>query len=287
MTVKVVTDSTCDVPLPRLEELGVTVVPLTVHFGPEQYKDHVEMSPEQFFAHLTSSSHHPRTSQPSPGEFAEVYRRLSADGSSIISIHLSSELSGTYQSAVMGAQMVPEADVEVVDSRLASLAFGIAVVRAARLAKEGKAKEEILRVIRRQMASTHVFLSVDTLEYLRRNGRIGKAQYLLGTLLNFKPILTLEDGVVAPYDRVRGRKKVIPRLVQAATERVPAGSEIGLAIAHGAVPDQAAELREAMGRTFRIHECHQGCIGAVIGTHVGPGTLAVCFYAVDEAREGS
>ncbi len=278
--VRIVTDSTADIPRSLVEELGITVVPLNVHFGEKTYLDFVELTSQNFYELLESSKDHPRTSQPSPGDFAKVYQDLTRDGSEVVSVHLSAELSGTYQSAVLGKDMVQGGRIEVIDSRLASMAFGLPVVQAARAARDGKGFDEVVQLVRVLTGKMKVLFAVDTLEYLARNGRIGKAQALLGGLLSVKPILTLEDGLVSPYEKVRGEKKVIPRMVEIMAEMLEPGRPVHCSIVHANCPDRAEALRAAVTGVFKVQEFVMAGLGAVIGTHVGPGTLGLLCYQV-------
>ncbi len=279
--VKIVVDSTCDLPRELRESHGITMVPLRVHFDPEVYLDHVDLTPSQFYEKLRTSSVHPRTSQPSPAEFAEVYGRLGGDGSRIVSIHLSANMSGTYQSAVLGKSMVPGVEVEVIDSRSACLGTGLMALAAARAAGEGKSVEEIGRVVNRIRENLVLYFVVDTLDYLRRNGRIGRAQHLLGSLLQFKPILTIDDeGFVTSFDKARGKSRAFSRLIEIVKERVPEGSEIMLAVVHAEAPADAEKLVSELGASYNIREKVVTDLGPVIGTHVGPGTLAAMCYDV-------
>ncbi|UQZ87261.1 DegV domain-containing protein [Paenibacillus konkukensis] len=192
--------------------MNIELIPLKVHFGVETYKDSVDMGPEAFFEKLAASASLPTTSQPSPVEFVEAYKRAGASGASVISIHLSSRMSGTYQSALLAKSMLEEdgCDLSVVDSRTASYGIGMLVVCAAEAAREGRSKEEILEMIDTIRRQTKIYFLVDTLEYLQKGGRIGKAAALLGSLLNIKPILSIsEEGEVFPVDKVRGQKKAM------------------------------------------------------------------------------
>ncbi|MEW6082950.1 MAG: DegV family protein [Bacillota bacterium] len=273
--VSVVTDSTSDIPADLARELGITVVPLRVHFGQETYLDYVEMSPEEFFHKLASSPHHPKTSQPAPGEFANVYRELGQKGNEVLSIHISSHLSGTIQSATMARDLVPEVRVEVVDSRSASVGAAFCVIQAAKAAKDGQDMETCARVARETLEKVSIYFAVDTLEYLHRNGRIGRAQHLLGSLLSVKPILTISDGMVAPFDRVRGRGKVVPRLLEIAREKLPPGGEVLLGVVHGNAPGPAGEIVKDLKMYYSTSDVLMGSVGPVIGTHSGPGVLGL------------
>ncbi len=277
--VKIVIDSTADIPRNLAEEHGITVVPLNVHFGDKTYLDYVELTSSNFYDLLQKSPDHPRTSQPSPGDFAKVFGELTKDGSAVVAILVSEALSGTYQSAVMAKDMVPGRRIEVIDSRLASMGTTLAAVAAAKAARAGKSVEETVRLANDIVARMGVIFAVDTLEYLARNGRIGKAQALLGTLLSVKPLLTLEGGVVAPLEKVRGEKKVIPRMVEIMGEKLEAARPPArVAVAHAACPERAEALRAAVQEAHRPEEIILGGLGAVVGTHVGPGTVAVMWY---------
>jgi DegV family protein with EDD domain len=277
--VKVVTDSTADIPRSLVEELDITVVPLNVHFGDKTYLDYVELTSSNFYDMLRTNPEHPRTSQPSPGDVAAIYEKLIRDGSPIASIHVSSGMSGTFQSAVLAKDLVKSGRIEVVDSRMASMGLGLSVVEAARAAQGGMGIDEVIGQAKRTMAKTKVFFAVDTLEYLARNGRIGKAQALLGNLLSLKPILTLDDGIVSAYEKVRGDKKVFPRMVEIMGEMLEAGRPPArCAIVHADCPDRAEALKAAVESAYSPTEIIVGGLGAVVGTHVGPGTMALIWY---------
>jgi len=275
--VKVITDSTSDIPLNVLDQHDIGLVPLNVHFGDEVYKDQVELTAEQFMDKLVKSKVHPRTSQPSPGEFVEMYRPFVEKGMDIVSMHLSSSLSGTYQSASIAKESFPNARIEVVDTRLASMAAGLCVIEAARLAQQGADIDEVMHVIRDKCATCHVYFAVDTLDYLHRNGRIGKAAHLMGSLLNMKPILTLQDGVVISHDKVRGQKRATNRLLEIMSEKVPQDAPVKVTIMHSASLQAAESLSAEIASRLKVVEATLAPLGAVIATHVGPGTLAVAW----------
>lgn len=281
MAVRIVTDSTSDMNQALLQEYGIERVPLTVHFGEESYRDGVEMDPDRFWAKLQSSPHHPRTAQPAPGDFLTVYQRIHEAGDEILSIHLSSKMSGTMNSAQIAAQMLPEAKITLIDTKTVSLGLGMAVIQAARMAREGMHRESIAAEVRQICARTHIFFTLDTLEFLRKNGRIGKAQALLGSLLGIKPILQVDrDGVVAPADKVRGRSKVLARMMELMQERVPAGRKIRIAALHThAQPEAEAWLAE-VSKLYTVEESFVSEIGSVVSTNVGPGTVGFAFYEV-------
>lgn len=208
--VKIVTDSTADLPKELASKHEIAVVPLKVIFNDEEpLRDGVDIETEQFYRRQVEKKEYSRTSQPAPAEFYKVYSELSAGGGSIISIHLSSTLSGTCQSARTAREMLPEADIDVIDSKSASMGLGLIVLEAARAAGDGKTKKEILGLVNKMISSAQVYFVVDTLEYLARGGRIGKAQALLGTILSIKPLLCLKEGLVEPLEKIRGKSRAI------------------------------------------------------------------------------
>ncbi|CAM4252142.1 DegV family protein [Paenibacillus tarimensis] len=282
--VKIVTDSTSDVPREVREKLGIEMVPLKVLFGEESYQDAVTLEAEQFYKMLSASPALPTTSQPSPVEFMEAFERMLAEDpeAQIISFHLSSQFSGTYQSAVLGKSLLErDADITVIDTKSASSGFGVLVVRAAEMAREGRSKEEILAEVDRIAASLELYFLVDTLEYLQRGGRIGRAAALFGSILNIKPILTIDDeGFVAPVDKVRGQKKAMLRIMELLERDFGAGAELNVVMAWTSDEAPAMEMLSLIKARFNVKEVNYTTIGAVIGTHVGPGTAAVFAYKV-------
>ena len=278
--IRLVTDSTADIPPDIARELGLTVVPLTVFFGPESFLDGVEMTPPEFYAKLVSSPHHPKTSQPSPADFVSVYEKLKPEADTILSLHISSALSGTFQSAMLAKGMVEGVDIEAVDTKGASMVFGVMVIEAARAVRAGWSKEQIMALVDRLVKSVSVYFCVDTLEFLRRNGRIGKASALLGSMLNIKPVLTLEDGIVAPFEKLRGQNRVTSRLVELMQQKMGPEKRIRVAIIHAAARENAEKLLAAIRGAFEVDEATIADIGPVVGANTGPGTLGVVFYGV-------
>ncbi|HEY3364768.1 MAG TPA: DegV family protein [Symbiobacteriaceae bacterium] len=281
MALRIVTDSTADLPSEIRKEYGIEMVPLTVHFGPESFLDVVEMDQEAFWAKLKTSSHHPKTAQPSPGDFLQVYERLHKAGDEILSIHISSNLSGTLNSAQIAAKMLPDAKITTVDTKSVSLGIGMMVIQAARMAKAGKPAAEIVNWIGEVASRAYIIFTLDTLEFLHKNGRVGKAQAFLGGLLGVKPILEIDrDGFVAPADKVRGKSKVRPRALELMQERIPAGRKIWMSILHAQVPEEAAAWVEEVKKIYQVEEYWIASIGPVIATNGGPGTLGVAFFEV-------
>ncbi len=279
--IAIVTDSTADIPVSLKEELNIQVIPLNVIFGEKTYKDGVDITSKAFFEMLPASSVHPSTSQPSPGEFVEFYEQVLKEYDSIISVHISSGLSGTHQSAKMARDMLPQADITVVDSRTASLGCGLAAIAGAEARNAGLNQEAILSAVKSVCEEQILLLTVETLEWLQRNGRIGKASALLGSLLNVHPILKVQDGQVAPHAKVRGKmSKVLSAMVEAGQEFVPAGSAVRLGIVHGNAPEEARVLADMIGKVYDVKSVIYNEIGPVIGVHVGPGALGAIIAPI-------
>jgi DegV family protein with EDD domain len=278
MTVKIVTDSSADLPEELVKALGITVVPLYVRFGDEVLRDRVDISEDEFYQRLTEGSVHPSTTQPSPQDFVDVYQKLAKGADGIVSIHISAKLSGTCSSALQAKGMVAkECSVEVVDSETLSMALGLIVIAAARAAKAGKSLDEVEAVARQTMPEIRLLALLDTLKYLMLGGRIGKAKALLGSILNVKPILTLKDGEVVPGGQVRTRAKGLDRLF----EFVQSTANIQeLAVVHSTTPDEAEALAERIGEVYDRKKIIMSRLGPVLGVHIGPAALIV---AVREA----
>jgi len=281
--VHIVTDSTADIPKKLVEQYNITVVPLKVHFSEQTYLDGVTIQASEFYDKLQQSSVLPKTSQPTPMEFMNIYNSIVKDSDDvIISIHLSSALSGTFQAAYMAKQqMQDKIDVTVIDSKRASYAFGIIVVRAAELAQEGKSKEEIHKCINKLLNETEVYFIVDSLLYLQKGGRIGKASFLLGSLLNIKPILSLnEQGEVYPVDKVRGTKLALNKVLELFKNNF-ANRPIIAGLSHANSYEHGLEVKNFLEDNLNIVNFVLTEIGPVIGTHVGPGTIAITAFPND------
>ena len=271
--VRIVTDSTADLPPSLVAELGITIVPLQVNFGDQSFRDGIDLTPEAFYDKLRASPTMPTTSQPSVGAFVEVYESLAADADGILSIHLSSALSGTYNSAMLAREEIGDrCPVEVIDSRQASLGIGIIVLACARLARQGAPLAELADHARRMIPNTHILFLVETLEYLQRGGRIGRAAAFVGTLLSVRPLLKIEDGEVRPAEKVRTRGKGIDRLVQFAGSFPNVEM---LSILNATTPDDVEQIMSRTEALVPRDRTIVGQVGSVIGTHTGPGVLGV------------
>lgn len=274
--VKIVTDSAQDFAPEFMEKRGISVVPLNVHFGEETFRDGYDLRGTGFYNKLVVEEVLPRTSQPSPAAFQAVFSDLTADGSSVVAITLSSGLSGTYQSAALAKEALPDRDITVIDSKQASCGYGLMALRAAEMAQAGEGVREIVGAVNKMIDTMVTLFTVDTLDYLAKNGRIGRAQHFLGTLLNMKPLLALDkEGYVAAVERVRGKSKVLPRMVELAQERAGTTQAQVLAVSHASCPGEAMRLKEALLAVFSADQVLESEIGAVIGSHTGPGTTAL------------
>ncbi|MBE3577355.1 MAG: DegV family protein [Limnochordales bacterium] len=270
----VVTDSGADIPAPLRDELGIKVVPLSVRLGEREFLDGVDLSTEEFWALVRRSDVIPQTSQPGPADFERVYRELVNNGYSVLSIHLSGELSGTIQSARLAAQHFSPGAIRVVDSRSASLGIGFLAMRAARLAQLGLTCDEAEKLIQELITEVRAFFTVESLEWLRRNGRIGRAKAFLGTLLNVKPVLALEDGVVSPVEQVRSRERSLRRIVELA-RTAAAGRPVEIGIVHGDTPAEAEALLQEARAAMNVSSALVTPLGPTIGSHTGPGTIGL------------
>ena len=272
--VRIVTDSTADLSGSQQQSAGIAVVPLNVRFGDQVFKDHVELSGDEFFAKLKASHELPKTSQPSVGAFEEVFRRYREAGDDVVAVLISSKVSGTYGAAEMAARAVDGEHIQVIDSLAVSMALGFLAIEGARLAQKGAGRDDVAQRIRSLIPKTHVLAAVDTLTYLEKGGRIGRASALLGSLLNVKPLLTLQDGLVAPLGRARGRAQAVDKLVDFLGRD---GKLTHLAVLHGAAPADAERLRERVAGNYPGMDIPFAEIGAVIGTYTGPGVIGFTY----------
>lgn len=273
MTVKIVTDSVADIPAKVVAELGITIIPVLLRFGEETYRDGIDITNDQFYERLVSSKVMPTTSVPSLDTFVRTYTRLAEETDEILVIMISSKLSGIYNAALQSVDLLEtKCRIEVVDSRCAVMAQGFIAIRAAQAAQAGANLDEVMEVVRRTIPRVDMRAAFDTLDFLQRGGRIGKAQALLGSLLRMNPIITLKDGVVEPAGRTRSRAKAIDHLY----EWVASYSHIEeLAVEDAACPDDGDLLAKRLGAIFPEERIYRTRTTPVIGTHTGPGLLLV------------
>jgi len=273
MAVKIVTDSTADLPHQLVKELGITVVPIYVRFGEEVYRDRVDISEDEFYQRLEKTTVHPSTVQPGPQDFLEVYRKLSKDTDGIVSINISAKLSGTCNSALMAKDMLETGcPVEVVDSEVTTMGLGLIAIMAATMANAGESMDKIVKEVKRTAPKTHLLCLFDTLKYLLLGGRIGKAKALLGSILNVKPMITLKDGEVVPAGQARTRAKGIEKLFEFAQN---AKKIQDLAVVYSTTHDEAQSLAKRLNPIFDRKRIKIARVGPSLGVHVGPGALIV------------
>ena len=276
MAIRVVTDSTADIPHDLAKELGISVVPLTVQFGDKSFLDGVDITPDQFFQWLIESPQLPTTSQPSPGAFLDVYRGLLEAEHQVVSIHISDNLSGTLNSARQAKDQLGDVPLEIIDSRQTATSLGLVVIATARAARDGASYEETQAVAKRALGQVQLFALLDTLEYLRKGGRIGKVRGFIGTLMHVRPIITVTDGIVQSVISVRSRDQGIRYMLTLAEERSPL---IQAAVVHSTTPDVAEELAEQIRPMVSDGNVIIGRIGPVVGTYVGPGTVGIALQS--------
>ena len=274
MSIKIVTDSSCDLPQDVADALGISIVPLSIRFGDDEYIDRTTITTDRFWQLCSSSKELPQTAAPSPGQFQTVYEELAEAGATgIVVISLSSSLSFTMQSAELAAKEVAgRIDVRVIDSRNASLGVGLIAVECAERAKDGDSLDSIVALANGLVPRTHVFGALDTLENLRKGGRIGGAKAMLGTALSVKPLIEVRNGEVEEAGKQRTRSKALASLIETLRN---AGTVERLGVLHAQcadIDDFVAKVREVYSGDIMI-----GDIGAVIGTHAGQGTIGIAF----------
>jgi DegV family protein with EDD domain len=266
----VVTDSTADLPDEWRDRYGIEVVPLKVLFGAETFRDRVDMTDAQFFERLAASSKLPTTSAPSPGEFAEVYTRLAKDYESCISIHIGAQLSATAEAARIGAQSVEGFRVEVIDSETVTMPMAF----LCKVAAESSSLDEATAAVKERVPRARVLALLDTLRYLEMGGRLSKAQAMIGTMLDLKPLLLVKDREIKPVDRVRTRARAIKRMVEFFRGELPV-EYVG--VVHAQAPEEAGELAADLMKLSETLDITLGPIGCVLGTHTGPRALGVVY----------
>jgi len=273
MTVRIVTDSTCDLPRSLTDEFEITVVPLTVFFGEEALLDGVDIGANAFYERMQASPVLPRTSQPSVDLFQRAYHELGQEGHEVVSIHLSSKLSGTLNAASVAREAVAHTvHVDLIDSYNVSLGLGLIVLEAAAAARSGASLEEVVAVARRAMDRTSVVVVVDTLEYLQKGGRIGRARSFLGSVLSIKPLLNVVDGEVSPFERVRTRRKALQRMYEIATSMPRAKA---MFVACGGNDADAEELIAQLRPMLPHTDLRIAQLGPAVGVYTGPNAVGI------------
>ncbi|WP_449536636.1 DegV family protein [Ferdinandcohnia sp. Marseille-Q9671] len=276
--VKIVTDSTVDLSNEQIKELGISVVPLSITIDGETFLDRVDITPSEFLTKMKHSAELPKSSQPAVGHFVELYDELGKDGSEIISIHMTGGMSGTVTSAENAAQ-ISESKVTVIDSMYISRALAFQVVEAAKMAIEGHDSAAIIQRVNKIRENSKLFVTVDTLENLVKGGRIGKGKALIGSLLNIKPIASLQDGVYTPVSKVRSHAQIVKYLSKQFAEDVSNKTIKGVAIAQVDALELASNLKEAVIKLTGYADVDIVETTPVISTHTGPGAIGFMYYA--------
>lgn len=280
MVVKIITDSGCDLPKDILDKYEIEFLPMGVVMNGEERLDGIDLEPKQLFEAMRDGKA-PSTTQVSPKALIDLFSKLAQKKESYIYLAFSSQLSGTYQTSKMIFEQVkeehPNFDLDIIDTKCASLGLGLVVHKAAQLSKEGKSKEEILRSINFHINHVEHIFTVDDLEYLFRGGRVSKTAAFIGGLLNIKPILDVEDGKLIPLEKIRGRKKVFKRIIEIMSERGKNLEDQTVYISHGDDEKGAMEIKSMMEKKFGCKSFLINMIGGVIGSHSGPGTISIFF----------
>jgi DegV family protein with EDD domain len=280
--IRIITDSTCEAPEALLHHPAVSILPLSVVFGQTALKDGVEITRDEFWRRLPTSDPLPTTSQATPADFLSLYKRFVDAGDEIIVVVISAKLSGTYDSAIAARDSQPKWPVDVVDSRSVSVGLGLMLQEAVAMADAGASRDQIVARMIRMREQIRIIFVVETLEYLQRGGRIGKAQAFVGTLLKFKPLLGVVDGEVVPLARVRSRAKALEAVQETLLAQVSQrGSQVRLAVTQALAPDEAQAIGAKLAASFGTSQIFTSDLGPVLGVHVGPGTIGAAVYAGD------
>ncbi len=280
--IQIVTDSSAHLPMDERQKHNIAVIPLKALFGTTTYRDEVDLTNEQFYKMLPHAKEHPTTSQPSAGEFEEMYKPFLDAGKEIVSLHLPSKLSGTYASACaakseLETQFKKALPLSIVDTPWLSMALGLLVIAAAQAAEAGQSREQVVATINALIPKLNLIFVLDTLEYLRRGGRIGGARAMVGTLLNVKPMLEIKGGQVEPLEQPRSRAKALARLMEVLEER-SGHRPLHVSVLHADARKDADEIAKQVRAQYDCKEFYMTEIGSVIGVHTGPLALGLAFY---------
>lgn len=275
--IAIITDSTSNIPVELCKQYGIQVMPQVLIWGGETLLDEVDITADQFYERLQSSDELPTTSQATIASFIEHFKPHVEQGRPILAILISAELSGTIQSATQAKKEFPDAAIEIVDSRSASMEIGFQVLAAARAAEVGKSFSEVVQIAREAKNNTGVMFVVDTLEYLHRGGRIGGASRFVGTALSLKPLLYINNGRVENLENVRTKKKAVRRLLDLVEEHVSGKEPVRIAALHAASPLEGQDLLEKALQRIQTVESILTDVSPVVGTHVGPGTVGIAY----------
>lgn len=276
MKTAVVTDSTAYLPKDVARDLNIHIIPLNVIFGDESYHEEIELNADEFYEEVKHREL-PKTSQPSIGEFVSLFESLSKDYDAVVSIHLSSGISGTYQGAVTAGSMVEGIEVFPFDSEISAMAQGFYVIEAAKMASQNQSPQDILSRLEEMKTSVRAYFMVDDLSHLQRGGRLSSAQALIGGLLQVKPLLHFENKVIVPYEKIRTRKKAMKRIVELLNEDAKNGGSYQASVIHANRESEALEWKAELEEQFPNVEFQISYFGAVIGTHLGEGSMGLAW----------
>jgi DegV family protein with EDD domain len=277
--VAIVTDSTTNLPQEIAEQNGIQSAPANIIWSGEEFRDGIDITPNEFYTRLENSKEIPTTTQAAPAAFKAIFDQLLEQGHEILTATISSKLSGMYSSAIQAQNMLPKAKIEVIDSLTGSMALGWPLIKVAQLAKEDNALETCKTYLEKALENVGILLMVDTLEFLHRGGRIGGAQRFLGTALNFKPILEVTGGVFEGLERVRTRVKALNRLVDLLIERINGREPVYIGVLHAKAPEIAEELLARVNEKINVAQSIITDLGPAVGVHLGPGAVGVTFMA--------
>ena len=278
--IKIVTDTTANLSDEIMARYDIRKVPVAIQFLHETYEEDVDIDRDMFYRKIEEMGIIPTSSQPATGRFIEVYQDLSAAGHQILSIHVTAKHSGTYQSAILASSMVPDAQVKVFDSASISLGTGYMVLEAARAAEEGQSLEQILARLRQVRERMYLFLTPATLKYLQMSGRVGRLQSALASIIQLKPIIKVQDGVLEAFENVRTRSRALNRLVELLVEAVGTHDPVNVAVVHARAVEEGRALLERLKSTFICHETLFDDLVASLAVHGGPGVVGVFAYRV-------
>lgn len=277
--VAIVVDSTAFIPPDLVEKYNIHVIPQILNWEGESYRDNVDITPDEFYARLKTAKEMPTTSQPSAGEFHEFFSKLTGSYESILAVLISEPLSGTLASARAARDMMPDFPIEIVDSRSTVMGLGFMVLAAARAVADGADYQEAAEAARALKERMRIIFVVDTLEFLHRGGRIGGAKRFVGSMLSIKPLLHIENGKVEPLASVRTKRKALNHMLDLVEEEMKGKSNVHAAVINAVAPDEAARIAEEVKRRVNPVEMFITELSPVIGTHAGPGTVGVIYYA--------
>lgn len=278
MKITLITDSTCDLKPEFLANEGIPFAPLKVLFGEKVFVDKIDLTNAEFYEKMRSSKELPTTSQVNPGEFYELFSKELEAGNQVIGVFLSSELSGTYNSAVVAKEMLGNDNIFLIDSRTVSFALGLLVIRLKSKIDSGATAEEVIDYSKKLVGSSQLYGMLDTLENLKKGGRLSSGTAMIGKMLNLKPIIEVKEGVVNVAEKARGSRKGLTWMIEQLAKAYPNGKIDEMAVAHANSPEKVSDLKQLLLERFEIGTIHEIEIGSVVGTHAGEGAVGITYY---------